>query len=168
MPDRIRLRSSAVRSRWTEAAVSTAMAIRCSCFCTRWNAFDFPHTIYLIEGDTRSELGTAIGGRCNRGGATTYQLTNDWLAYSRIGPSLVQNVWTKRNGEAAQQVTVYSTESKLDALANNGEVAVTRQGIRYIGSALTGVSEVSSDRGRAVHVAGQWYIINGRTLLRID
>ena len=98
-----------------------------------------------------------------------YQIAGDWLAYSKMGPSGVTQLWRMNPQNEATQVTFLNSRSQLGVLGANGSMTFTNSGRRYLSTAAsTSSTDIGSALGGTHFIDGVPYILIGSTLLAIQ
>jgi hypothetical protein len=99
---------------------------------------------------------------------TDFQIRNGWVAYTELGNNGQLHVWLRSPFDDETQLTFFGSSSHIDTLADNGEIMLINNGIRYLGSITKDISEVSTDLGKSVWIDGSWYVVMGRSLFQVN
>jgi PKD repeat protein len=96
-----------------------------------------------------------------------YQVAAGWVAYTDLGNLQQLLVFARSPQGVITRHTDLSSDSRIDRLADNGEVMVINGDQRFF-SRGSGMVAVSSREGRAYWFSGAWYVAIGRVLLAVD
>jgi hypothetical protein len=97
-----------------------------------------------------------------------YLVDSGWAAYDLPGGTGARQVWVRSPGGQQSQVSIWTTDSKLEALSSSGDVIFSHQGRRYLGRASQLPVDVSSDLGKAYWKDGAWYVVVGGSVISLD
>ncbi|MEO0423435.1 MAG: hypothetical protein AAF184_13940, partial [Pseudomonadota bacterium] len=77
------------------------------------------------------------------------------------------HVWLYDSSGQRRQLTIFGDSSRIDRLAENGEVMLTSGGRRYRALPDGQLDEVGTSAGRAIYIDGQWFVAIGSSLFRV-
>lgn len=113
--------------------------------------------IELLPGGTGPELSPGVN----------FQVANGWVAYTKPGTSGQLQVWTRSPEGIQSQITHFGDDSRISALAPNGEV-MFRHGRRYLGRSGQTPIDIDSGLGTVFWQQGQWWLTLGRSLFKVQ
>jgi hypothetical protein len=99
---------------------------------------------------------------------TGYQVANGWIAFTRVGPTGVRQVWRRAPDGTLAQLTTAAQSSIIVTLGASGDVVYARGQERF--AVRPGESPVAIGRhwGRPVWIGGVLHNMLGATLFRIN
>lgn len=98
---------------------------------------------------------------------TDYQVRAGWVAFTDIGNLGQLHVWTRSPAGVLLRHTDLGTTSRIDTLADNGEIMLLNGAKRYL-SRGAGLVEISSVGGRSYWREGRWFLAIGRSFFEVD
>jgi hypothetical protein len=120
--------------------------------------------IYLYDGVREVLLSGAQNGVSP---PPDYQVNNSWVAYPRLGSTNQEQIWLRSPTGVVEQVTYFSADSNIVALAPNGEVIVANSGRLYLYKpGQSGLINVASQNAAPKYLNGSWQYVVGRTLFK--
>ena len=120
--------------------------------------------LYGAGGDTTlasARWQEAIPGR-------DYLANNGWIAFTRVGTGDQLQVWRRSPAGEETHITFFGSSSYLAGLSPTGEVMFTHGNRRYMGQQSAFPVDISSTLGRALWQDGQWLVMIGRSLFRVE
>jgi hypothetical protein len=96
-----------------------------------------------------------------------YQVRGGWVAFTDVGNLGQLHVWTRSPAGALLRHTDLGSTSRIDTLAENGEVMLLNGVKRYF-SRGAGLVEVSSDGGHTYWRDGRWFLAIGRSFFEFN
>jgi hypothetical protein len=124
-----------------------------TCSCGPYSTVLFTETAEII-------LAPAPGG--------DYQLNNGWIAFTKAGADGSLQVWTRSPAGDLRQVSFFGTSSFINALGPNGDVTFINRNRLYLSRSGAPAVEISSNLGRSFWQDGQWFVIIGRSLFKVE
>lgn len=97
-----------------------------------------------------------------------YAINKGWVAYTELGGIGQTQVWTKSPSGALLQRTIFGSDSYIDGLSPDGAVMLINNSERLLSSPGGQLSSVNSRLGESKSIQGTWYIIIGRSLLKVS
>jgi hypothetical protein len=130
-----------------------------------YNAFNFDgnYSLSLFSNGADTFLGQPQSVQFQR---EAYQIVNGWVAFSQRSAAVAQ-VWLRSPQGTSRQVSIYNTDSTIDALSGAGEVMFLNADQRYLGTQSSPPELVSSALGNAVARCDGWYVKMGGTVFRV-
>jgi len=98
---------------------------------------------------------------------SNFQIANGWVAYTKPGTSGQLQVWTRSPEGKQTQLTHFGDNSRMSALASNGEVMFSH-GRRYLSRPGETPIEIDSGLGTAFWQQGEWWVTLGRSLFKVQ
>jgi hypothetical protein len=125
--------------------------------------------LILYEGGQEIELDTRRGRDPDR----DYQISGDWVVFTRMELDGTTQVWRRSVAGDEQQVTVFGSSSYVDVLAGTGDLTFITDGgsadRRHLFVNSSGsTTEVGSGLGIAKNVNGEWIVLLGNRVFRVE
>jgi hypothetical protein len=124
------------------------------------------YQITLHNGTAETVLAPMRAGDPRPGRA--YDVNNGWTAFTRPDVNNIMQAWMRSPAGAIVQVSQFGSAATLDALGSDGTVVFTSGTRRYMAAAGGAPRDVGSTLGRVVWRDGQFYLLLGRTVWRIQ
>jgi len=129
-----------------------------------------PVAIYLYDGSREILLSTLDedAGQYDTPPFPQYLLNGGWTAYPRYSDSGVSQVWLRSPSGRETQASFFGSDSRIDALAPNGQVTFLNRGKLYLGSPGKIPVQMPTSLGRRLYLNGAWHFLVGRSVLVFD
>jgi hypothetical protein len=89
------------------------------------------------------------------------------LTITYLGASGVIQVWTRSPSGEERQISVFGTDSYIEALGETGEVIYRNAGRRYLATSSATAVELDFTLGHVFWQDGEWYVSIGRSLFKV-
>jgi hypothetical protein len=141
---------------------------------TIWNIYpvtDGVNVVYRKRQGSGQALGLALHDGTREtilatGDVGDYAVAGGYVTYGVADLTSALQVWRRGPG-GAEQLSIFSTSSTIDAIGSDGTVLLTHSGRRYRASPGIALQEIGSSLGRVIVRDGVFLVLLGGTVLEV-